>query len=92
MERIRSDHRPLFIQAEPDTQSPRVERPFRFLVAWIPHEEFSRVMETAWPCSTHLPHSLEKLSAALKDWNHRLFGNIFHRKQALVRKLRRLEE
>lgn len=63
------------------------ERPFRFLVAWMLHEEYFKWMEREWSSEGDLTCLLECLIEKLRAWNIDTFGNINKRKSSLQRRL-----
>ncbi|CAL1388662.1 unnamed protein product [Linum trigynum] len=92
LERVGSYHRPLRVYTEAQAQTRGTTQPFRFLAAWLGHEDFRRFLEASWHPDLPLPTSLERLRDDLQSWNRRVFGNIFRRKRELAKRLRRMEE
>ncbi|CAL1395177.1 unnamed protein product [Linum trigynum] len=80
MERVESDHNPLFIKCG---DSIRVKRPWRFQNIWLEDARFYEGLET-W---VKIPlrgygrvfrwvMRLQDLKWQIKDWNKNVFGNI----------------
>ncbi|CAN0907455.1 hypothetical protein LINGRAHAP2_LOCUS24814 [Linum grandiflorum] len=88
--KLYSDHRPILIK---DSSAGRTHlpRPFRFMAAWLKHENFSEVLGTAWHNNVDLPMKIRNLAAKLKMWNKITFGNIFERKKQALNHLAFLE-
>lgn len=74
------------------TESPQQCRPFRFLAAWLEHEDFDRLLSTNWKNEIYLTGNLFELTTKLKEWNQNVFGNIFKRKQELMARLKGVHE
>lgn len=79
------DHRPLLLQFNQGEQQNRHCRPFKFLVAWITHENFGEFFRNKWAPSKNLaPMSIEEFQLALKNCNNNVFGNIHRKKKGLL--------
>ncbi|CAL1381633.1 unnamed protein product [Linum trigynum] len=89
--KLRSDHRPIFIQSNNNHVPSRQVRPFRFLVPWLTHKDFLPTLEASWHRGRDCLLSLQELQGHLTRWNKEVFGNIFLRKAKLSAKLARLE-
>lgn len=82
---LKSDHRPLLLQFNQGEQQNRHCRPFKFLVAWITHENFGEFFRNKWAPSKNLaPMSIEEFQLALKNCNNNVFGNIHRKKKGLL--------
>lgn len=83
---LKSDHRPLLLQFNQGEQQNRhCIRPFKFLVAWITHENFGEFFRNKWAPSKNLaPMSIEEFQLALKNCNNNVFGNIHRKKKGLL--------
>ncbi|CAL1388698.1 unnamed protein product [Linum trigynum] len=88
--KIKSDHRPLLIHTNASYQ-PAGPKPYRFLAAWLMHEDFKGMAEQAWSQGTYLKSSIEAFTTATKAWNHHTFGHVIRRKNSLLAKIERLE-
>lgn len=86
--RIHSDHNPLLVTLL-STMNPRyLERPFRYQTMWSSHVNFEDAVTIFWQGNQEsMSHKLECLRRFLKRWNKQVFGHLFRRKAALVRRL-----
>lgn len=84
---FKSDHRPLLIQFTAEKVGNRRRRPFRFLAAWLTHDDFKRFMQCSWSHNLPWNDHMQKFKHDLERWNKDTFGNIFARKRRLLRKL-----
>lgn len=80
-----SNHCPIMLQTVLNASNGLGMRTFRFLVTWLEHKDFTRVLNENWSPDSILPASLQTLSEALLDWNTNVFGNIIARKKRLLR-------
>ncbi|KAF7813073.1 ribonuclease H [Senna tora] len=62
----------------------RKDRPFRFSVSWLLHDDFPNVKDS-WQMDWHW--SLNTFQDKIKGWNRDVFGNIFRKKERLLRRL-----
>ncbi|KAL8153455.1 hypothetical protein V2J09_011215 [Rumex salicifolius] len=74
-----SDHLPLLLYLNNAPSHSTANRPFRFQVAWLFHDSFKTNLESTIP----ITESLNYLATNLKDWNQKIFENIFQRKRKL---------
>ncbi|KAF7831789.1 putative ribonuclease H protein At1g65750 family [Senna tora] len=90
---FKSDHNPLWIRFEPslNNHNPR-NRPFRFLAAWVTRESFPNVVRDAWKQDASWFGGLLNFYDGVKEWNKKVFGNIFARKRSLMDKILSVEE
>ncbi|CAN1165506.1 hypothetical protein LINPERHAP2_LOCUS26193 [Linum perenne] len=88
--RIKSDHCPIFITTEPVVRS-RLPRSFKFVAAWLCHNQFKEFLTNNWNEDVPLCHQLINLTPELKRWNQDVFGNIFKRKESLLQRLADIE-
>ncbi|XP_057744587.1 uncharacterized protein LOC130962384 [Arachis stenosperma] len=65
----------------------RGRRPFHFLAAWLTHPDFGNVVNNSWNIQTSWTEGLSTFKDHIKDWNRSMFGNIFKRKQKILRRL-----
>jgi len=84
--RVQSDHHPIMVISEEELSN-GVDRPFRFEVAWITHEDFNSLMHEKWDKRFDLLHNISSLTPHLKEWNIETFGNIVRRKNELLARL-----
>ncbi|CAN1185259.1 hypothetical protein LINPERHAP2_LOCUS37442 [Linum perenne] len=62
LRRIYSDHRPIFTTCE-DPSKVRLPRPFRFMAAWLGHENFRPTLCSTWHNNLEIPDQLQRLPA-----------------------------
>ncbi|CAN0880875.1 Putative ribonuclease H protein At1g65750 [Linum grandiflorum] len=91
LHRIRSDHRPILACFDGHTPPPIGRRPFRFLAPWLGHDDFHRLLESAWHPQREIAQNLLHLTSRLRRWNKEVFSHIHRRKEALIRHLEELE-
>lgn len=89
---FKSDHRALLVQLKGRKKPNRHRRPFRFLAAWLTHEDFPNMMASSWQRNGQWCNQIKYLQNSPYYWNRRVFGNIFERKQKLIRELERLDD
>ncbi|XVF31176.1 hypothetical protein REPUB_Repub16aG0123400 [Reevesia pubescens] len=61
----------------------RTLKPFHFKATWLTHDSFSNLIKEQWGCNGDLTRNLDAFILAIKEWNHNVFGNVFHRKKKL---------
>lgn len=84
---FKSDHRPLLVQFKAERACNKRRRPFRFLAAWLTHDDFQRFMKCNWHKNMPWNHQMHRFKQDLEKWNKEIFGNIFARKKSLLRQL-----
>ncbi|GAU20604.1 hypothetical protein TSUD_33400 [Trifolium subterraneum] len=87
-----SDHNPLQLRfgGLPIVRGPR---PFRFEATWIDHEEYADVVDRAWHSANHnLTQALNNVREKSITFNREIFGNIFHRKKHIERRLQGIQK
>ncbi|CAL1407206.1 unnamed protein product [Linum trigynum] len=89
--RVKSDHRPLLLSTDLSCP-PAGPKPFRFLAAWLTHDEFTPMLQEAWAKGTSFIGLAEEFAKEAIRWNHHVFGHILRKKDALLRKLEDLEK
>ncbi|XP_026383951.1 uncharacterized protein LOC113279472 [Papaver somniferum] len=78
-----SDHSPLIGYPVVNARPKRV--PFRVQKMWFTHSDFLRMVMESWnaPVSGSpayiFPYNLKRLKIAMKEWNLRVFGNVYAR-------------
>ncbi|XP_052112461.1 uncharacterized protein LOC127744218 [Arachis duranensis] len=87
MPMLKSDHSPICLQLFPTFSQNRRRRPFRFLAAWISHPDFGNVVNTSWNIQGSWTEGISNFKSRITDWNRSVFGNIFQRKQKILRRL-----
>lgn len=85
--KLKSDHKPILIQLGPE-QMDSSQRPFRFLAAWLTHEDFPRLVKSSWDShhDSWIPASVAFCEEAA-SWNRDVFGEIGRTKRRLMRRL-----
>ncbi|XP_019179618.1 PREDICTED: uncharacterized protein LOC109174845 [Ipomoea nil] len=79
-----SDHHPIQFASNAGSPPDRRERPFRFEAAWLLRDDYRNVWHQAWRAHPgDISGAIDKVGKLSKDWNHKTFGNIFHRKKNL---------
>lgn len=86
-----SDHCPLLLEVNGLGEARVEERPFRFQMAWLLHEDFFKMMERDRVRGVGLTCSLKCFTKKLAAWNRHTFGNISRRKRGLRRRLEGVE-
>ncbi|XP_031095036.1 uncharacterized protein LOC115999320 [Ipomoea triloba] len=84
--RINSDHTPLLINTR-SLPSGRMNRQFRYNMAWATHLTFQQVVRHSWDNNKNVEINKEKMAVALATWNVSTFGNVFHRKKKLLARI-----
>lgn len=87
---FKSAHRPLLIQFTAARGENKIRKPFRFLAAWLTHEDFHGFMRCKWQKNLPWNHQMQQFKKELEKWNREVFGNIFPRKKSLLCKLERV--
>lgn len=83
--KINSDHSPILIEL--DKRAGGNTKSFSFQQAWMTHPEFEKVIEENWNKESSTMENNLKLAPILEAWNREHFGNIFKRKDRLMRRL-----
>ena len=97
--RVKSDHCPILLNTDPS--EPKLPKPFRFEQMWLTDLTFPSLVEDNWEASeliptafsslSRFPRRLEALTENIRSWNKTHFGNVFHRKNRLVARLRGIQ-
>lgn len=90
--RIRLDHRPILILTDPNLHPQPTNRPFRFQAAWLSHPGFVEFVHKCWSDNMGWKPAYDWFIKDIREWNRKVFGNIFHRKDMLIRRLQDIEE
>ncbi|CAL1354280.1 unnamed protein product [Linum trigynum] len=88
--RVKFDHRPILITTNAIIQ-PGGPKPFKFLAAWLTHEDFNRMTTSAWGKGEELPSSARAFATDATAWNVNVFGHILKKKAYLLNRIERLE-
>ncbi|XP_021605634.1 uncharacterized protein LOC110610068 [Manihot esculenta] len=83
--KLHFNHCPIFMNCFGVTNS--FVRRFHFQAAWTAHKDFVDVVFRGWKQNTSLFHNLKSTKGSLSQWNRSEFGNIFHNKQRLIRRI-----
>lgn len=85
--KILSDHRPICISkgTRPGTPHPRH---FRFLASWLTHDDFPKLVETAWGRDTDIQDNITNFTNLAGTWNENVFGMIGKRKRTIHARLK----
>lgn len=89
---FKPDHRPILIQFAYEKRDNKRRRPFRFLVAWVTHEDFDNFMRCNWKSRSSWNKQLQDFKLEFEKWNRETFGNIFTRKKKLLRQLETIND
>ncbi|KAE8715013.1 hypothetical protein F3Y22_tig00110187pilonHSYRG00428 [Hibiscus syriacus] len=90
--RIYSDHNLILVNTDLEIPMDKDKRPFRFEVAWLTHEEFKMVFNSAWDRKKHsLVDAVEEVKNVIISWKDSNFGNIFKRKKTLAKRLQGIQ-
>ena len=82
--KVASDHRPVLVRFEGADNRHQVNRPFRFLAAWLTHEHFNTFVKQACNFTVQYSIAAPRFIQAVQGWNRDVFGNIFQRKCRLL--------
>ncbi|KAF7815394.1 putative ribonuclease H protein At1g65750 family [Senna tora] len=84
--RLKSEHSPILVRLH-SVNDLGVERnrPFRFLASWLLHDNFHNVVKDSWQSDWY--GSLNCFQEKIKVWNREVFGNIFRKKDKLLRRI-----
>ena len=97
--RVKSDHCPIMLNTDPSMLKP--PKPFCFEQMWLTDPTFPSLVEDNWQASelipstssslSRFPRRLDALTKNIHSWNKTHFGNIFHRKNRLIARLRGIQ-
>ncbi|CAJ2658508.1 unnamed protein product [Trifolium pratense] len=82
-----SDHCGLWFRPQPDTTRCRKNNYFKFLGSWLDHPDFDNQVRNSWYISSDWRDNMNRTSTNLKSWNKQVVGNIFKRKERILRRL-----
>lgn len=85
---LKSDHCPILLKLG-DGWSRQVwkETNFFFQSAWLTHETFSKLVEDTWKMGMDWSEAVNSFTSAAKVWNYNVFGNIFRKKERILKRL-----
>lgn len=86
LHRLKSDHRPILVSTT-SIASPKVNRPFRFFASWLIHPEFGSLVRDSGKLENDLTVNIHGFTKSAKEWNNKMFGNIFARKKRFMGEL-----
>ncbi|XP_057418459.1 uncharacterized protein LOC130712657 [Lotus japonicus] len=84
---LKSDHKPLLLAVSGIVEHRAFSRPFRFQAGWLTHDDFPRLMNTSWDPAGGWLENASNFRDATTTWNDDVFGQIFHRKRRLMKRL-----
>ncbi|XP_057451938.1 uncharacterized protein LOC130743727 [Lotus japonicus] len=84
---LKSDHKPLLLAVSGIVDHRAFSRPFRFQAGWLTHEDFPRLMADSWDPGEDWVSNVDKFRNAAVTWNDDVFGQIFHRKRRIMKRL-----
>ncbi|KAL8137253.1 hypothetical protein V2J09_003254 [Rumex salicifolius] len=84
---IRSDYNPLFLCLDPSSLNNRGHQPFRFEAMWLAHPQFMSFLLKKWKREKAAPDALGCLQKDLRIWNKEVFGNLYYKKEKLLRRI-----
>lgn len=86
--RLKSDHRPIFVYL--DCSKTTASRLFRCMDSWMLHRDFYSLVQHNWSSEDSVVGNLGKFQLIVLDWNTKVYGNIFERKNILTGELTRM--
>ncbi|KAI9111107.1 hypothetical protein K1719_017982 [Acacia pycnantha] len=84
---FKSDHRPLLLCLDKEEISVPVNRPFRFIAAWVLHDQFDEFVRQAWSPHMAWVQNSDQFTTACSKWNREVFRHTEGRKKLLLRRL-----
>ena len=81
-----SNHCPLWLRAG-DIFVSRNTKPFRFLAAWLNHNDFKPMVEDCWNQDVDWNVNVSNFTQSASIWNRDVFGFIQKRKKGLMNRL-----
>lgn len=87
---FKSDHRMVLMKMKKTVKQNQKRRPFRFMAAWLTHEDFDSFMRNTWRSDLSWNEQINNLQGKLRHWNRDVFGDVFQRKKRLLRRLDRI--
>ncbi|KAK7260044.1 hypothetical protein RIF29_25766 [Crotalaria pallida] len=84
---LKSDHNPLLLDFATTGEVNRGRRPFRFMASWLSHKDLPKVISPLWDSKEQWNEKILSTKEGLKKWNIDEYGNIFKKKNQLLRLL-----
>lgn len=84
--RFKSDHNPILFASHP-SNNVFVPRPFRCEKIWLHQPDFADIVTQSWSPDGDTSSSLNLLQIRALEWNKSVFGNIFHKKNILLKRI-----
>ncbi|KAL4319829.1 hypothetical protein GQ457_18G007350 [Hibiscus cannabinus] len=91
LQKLGSDHRPILLNTGGQRMN-NFSRPFRYLVAWNEHTDFSRFIGDLWDDSKSMVENIHNFHIKSRTWNNDVFGHIGKRKTLLLARIRGIEK
>ncbi|TYJ04417.1 hypothetical protein E1A91_A12G090900v1, partial [Gossypium mustelinum] len=89
--RIKSDHRPILINTNPDLSLPK-GRSFRFFIGWTNHANFKELVSSKWRYSGNIADFLSDFTSHVKDWNRSVYEFLGTCKRYIMRSLSNIQK
>lgn len=80
-----SDNVGLWLRFDISGSSSNNQGYFKFLGPWLDHPDFRNQVVRNWRFSSSWGENICRLTASLKIWNKAVYGNIFRKKQRILR-------
>ena len=87
MPKLKSDHVPILIDFDAINSVERGNKPFRFLMPWLAHDNFNDFLQGVWRKEQDLLQNISNFSVKVKQWNKEVFGHILRRKSRILSRL-----
>lgn len=81
-----SNHCPLLLLLHENKRSD-TKKLFRFETMWMSHPDLINIVFETWGVNTNLLDTIPSFTDKVKEWNKTNFGNIFYKKNKLLRHL-----
>ncbi|RYQ97763.1 hypothetical protein Ahy_B08g093845 [Arachis hypogaea] len=85
--KLKSDHVPLLLDLRSANNPGSSTRPFRFIAAWMTHNNFNNLLRSSWDVDKQLEVNISTFMEAAKIWNREVFGDLIKRKNRLLARL-----
>ncbi|KAK8617514.1 hypothetical protein V6N13_080426 [Hibiscus sabdariffa] len=70
----------------------RSSNPFRYISAWLSHEDFDRMVSDNWHITSSMAGTISNFILATDSWNKLVFGYIGTKKRILMARLRGIQK
>lgn len=91
LSRVYSDHHPILVKTASHHQSRRKGH-FKFLLPWVTHANFRKVVERSWAAGSSISDSINKFKEAATKWNIEEFGHIGRKKRTLQNRIQGIQK